>query len=89
MKGDEVIEKGDVLVTNDRIAQVDANIAAPPGARVIDVSGKTIIPGYVDVHAHPKTGREMPQEQEWSIASNLAYGVTTTRNPSGTSRGAS
>ena len=84
MKGDEVIEKGDVLVTNDRIAQVDANIAAPPGARVIDVSGKTIIPGYVDVHAHPKTGREMPQEQEWSIASNLAYGVTTTRNPSGT-----
>jgi Tol biopolymer transport system component/imidazolonepropionase-like amidohydrolase len=84
MKGDEVIEKGDVLVTNDRIAQVGTNLTAPAGARVIDVSGKTIIPGYVDVHAHPKTGREMPEEQEWSIASNLAYGVTTTRNPSGT-----
>jgi Tol biopolymer transport system component/imidazolonepropionase-like amidohydrolase len=84
MKGDEVIERGDVLVTGNRIAQVGTSLAAPAGARVIDVSGKTIIPGYVDVHAHPKTGREMPEEQEWSIASNLAYGVTTTRNPSGT-----
>ncbi len=84
MKGDEVLERGDVLVTNNRIAQVGANLAAPQGARVIDVAGKTIIPGLVDVHAHPKTGREMAPDQEWSIASNLAYGVTTTRNPSGT-----
>lgn len=84
MKGEEVLERGDVLVTNNRIAQVGANLTAPQGARVIDVAGKTIIPGLVDVHAHPKTGREMAPDQEWSIASNLAYGVTTTRNPSGT-----
>ena len=84
MKGEEILERGDVLVTNNRIARVGANIAAPAGARVIDVTGKTIIPGIVDVHAHPKTGREMAPDQEWSIASNLAYGVTTTRNPSGT-----
>jgi hypothetical protein len=62
MRGDEVIEKGDVLVTNDRIAQVGTSLTPPAGARVIDVSGKTIIPGYVDVHAHPKTGREMPED---------------------------
>ncbi len=84
MKGDEVIDRGDILITNNRIAQIGANLSAPNGARVIDVAGKTIIPGLVDVHAHPKTGREMAPDQEWSIASNLAYGVTTTRNPSGT-----
>ena len=83
MKGDEVIERGDILVTNNRIAQVGASIAPPAGAGVIDVSGKTIIPGIVDVHAHPRTGAELAPDQEWSIASNLAYGVTTTRNPSG------
>jgi imidazolonepropionase-like amidohydrolase len=84
MKGDEILERGDVLVTNNRIAAVGASLPVPQGARVIDVSGKTIIPGLVDVHAHPKTGREMAPDQEWSIAANLAYGVTTTRNPSGT-----
>jgi Tol biopolymer transport system component/imidazolonepropionase-like amidohydrolase len=84
MKGDEILERGDVLVTNNRIAQVGPTLTAPQGARVIDVAGKTIIPGLVDVHAHPKTGREMAPDQEWSIAANLAYGVTTTRNPSGT-----
>ncbi|MEO7966580.1 MAG: amidohydrolase family protein, partial [Gemmatimonadaceae bacterium] len=84
MKGDEVLERGDILITNNRIAQIGTSVTAPAGARVIDVAGKTIIPGIVDVHAHPKTGREMAPDQEWSIASNLAYGVTTTRNPSGT-----
>ena len=53
---------------------------------MFDVTGKTIIPGLIDVHAHPRVGREIPPDQEWSIAANLAYGVTTTRNPSG-SRG--
>jgi Tol biopolymer transport system component/imidazolonepropionase-like amidohydrolase len=83
MKGDEVIARGDVLVENGRILQVGRSVRAPAGTRVIDVSGKTIMPGIVDAHAHPKTGAENAPEQEWSIAANLAYGVTTTRNPSG------
>lgn len=83
MNGEEVIERGDILIRNNRIAGVGQNVAASADAQVIDVSGTTIIPGIVDTHAHPKTGAEMAPQQEWSIASNLAYGVTTTRNPSG------
>jgi Tol biopolymer transport system component/imidazolonepropionase-like amidohydrolase len=83
MRGEEVIERGDILVRDNRIAAVGAQLDVPAGARVIDLAGATVMPGIVDVHAHPKTGAEMAPEQEWSIASNLAYGVTTTRNPSG------
>ena len=83
MEGEEVIEAGDIWVQGNRIMEVGAAVSAPAGARTIDVSGATIMPGLVDVHAHPKTGAEMAPTQEWSIAANLAYGVTTTRNPSG------
>lgn len=83
MRGDEVIPRGDVLVEDGRIRGVGRSVRAPAGTRIIDVSGKVIMPGIVDVHAHPKTGAENAPEQEWSIAANLAYGVTTTRNPSG------
>ncbi len=83
MKGNEVIARGDVLVENGRITAVGSSVRTPAGARVINVSGKTVMPGIVDAHAHPKTGSESAPTQEWSIAANLAYGVTTTRNPSG------
>ncbi len=81
MKGDEVIENGDVVVTDDRIVSVGARGAAPAGARVIDVAGKTIIPGFVDVHAHPWPTWGIHETQVWKYLANLAWGVTTTRDP--------
>jgi len=83
MKGDEVIPRGDVVVTNNRIVAVGAegSVTVPAGARTIDVSGKTIMPGLVDVHAHmwPQWGVHSPQPYMYTV--NLAYGVTTTRDP--------
>jgi hypothetical protein len=52
MRGDEVIEKGNIIVEGNRIAAVGASARVPAGAKVIDVTGKTIIPGLIDVHAH-------------------------------------
>jgi Amidohydrolase family len=83
MKGNEVIERGDVVVTNNRISAVGpaGSVTIPSGARTIDVSGTTIIPGWVDVHAHmwPSWGIHKTQVYEYLV--NLAYGVTTTRDP--------
>jgi len=45
------------------------------------VSGKTIIPGFVDVHAHTWPPRGVHQSQVWQYLANLAYGVTTMRDP--------
>ena len=81
MKGDEVIENGDVLVENNRIKAVGKRLSVPAGAKVMDMSGKTIIPGFVDPHAHMWPNWGIHKNQIWIYAANLAYGVTTTRDP--------
>ena len=83
MKGDEIIERGDIVVTDNRITAVGlkGKVQIPAGAKVIDVTGKTIMPGFVDVHAHMWPPRGVHQTQVWQYLANLAYGVTTTRDP--------
>ncbi len=82
MKGDELIERGDVVITDNRIVCVAATgCERPAGAKIIDVSGKTIMPGMVDIHAHPWPTFGVHATQVWKYLANLAYGVTTTRDP--------
>ncbi len=81
MKGMEVIENGDILIKNNRIAQVGTNITAPKGAEIIDLTGKTVTPGFVDTHAHMWPIWGIHKQRVWNYATNLAYGVTTTRDP--------
>ncbi|GAB3540275.1 amidohydrolase family protein [Pontibacter brevis] len=85
MKGDEVIEAGTIVVDGNRIVAVGKNVQVPKDAKVIDANGKTIMPGIVDVHAHLGTFRlGMSPQKQWSYYANLAYGVTTTHDPSST-----
>ncbi len=83
MRGDEVIANGDVLVTDNRIAAVGprGKVAVPAGARRFDVRGKTLMPGLVDAHSHMWAPRGLHQTAVWQYYANLAYGVTTTRDP--------
>jgi Tol biopolymer transport system component/imidazolonepropionase-like amidohydrolase len=83
MKGYEVIENGDILIENNRIIAVGPNgtLDVPAGAKVMDMNGKTIVPGYVDTHAHMWPNWGLHKNQVWLYAANLAYGVTTTRDP--------
>jgi imidazolonepropionase-like amidohydrolase/Tol biopolymer transport system component len=85
---DEVIADGVVLVEGNRIVAVGPRTGAgapvvPADAKVIDVAGKTIIPGLVDVHWHGAQGSDklIPQ-QSWVNLASLAYGVTTLHDPS-------
>ncbi|MEO9871358.1 MAG: amidohydrolase family protein, partial [Ekhidna sp.] len=83
MKGDEVIENGDILIENARIKAVGASgsLDAPNGVKTMDMSGKTITPGFVDTHSHMWPNWGLQKNQVWMYAANLAYGVTTTRDP--------
>src|SRR4051794_21982175 len=49
-----------IIVRGDRIADVGPNAAIPAGARVIDLSAATVLPGMVDAHVHVNTGGETP-----------------------------
>ncbi|TVR34383.1 MAG: amidohydrolase [Balneolaceae bacterium] len=83
MNGYEIIENADLVIRNNRIEAVGerGSVEIPSGAEVMDVSGKTIIPGFVDTHAHVRPFRNLHQPQIWSFLANLAYGVTTLRDP--------
>jgi imidazolonepropionase-like amidohydrolase len=85
MNGDEVIEGGTVIVERNIIRAVGAGDELPVsrGATIIDCEGKTLMPGLVDVHAHMFTFRlGLSPQKQWSYWANLAYGITTTHDPS-------
>lgn len=84
MKGSEVIEDADIVIRNNRIAAIGRRgaVEIPQGAQIIDVTGKTITPGFVDTHYHTQwLIPDIHVSQVWQYVATLAYGVTTTRDP--------
>src|SRR5688572_372906 len=76
IKGGRVIDPSrrldavrDVAITGGRIAAVESNLAAADAASTIDATGRLVVPGLIDVHAHVRA-KEMP-----SIC--LSHGVTS------------
>jgi len=79
-----IIEDGVVLVTDNRIVAVGPadSVEVPDSATVIDVSGKTLVPGFIDTHYHAQwLVPEIHPEEVWQYLATLSYGVTTTRDP--------
>lgn len=87
MKGDEVIEDGVIVLERNRVAAVGKRetVTIPADAKQIDLNGKTIMPGMIDVHAHAgHFSNYLTAQQHWPYFANLAYGVTTMHDPSAT-----
>ncbi|WP_298444571.1 amidohydrolase family protein [uncultured Ferrimonas sp.] len=83
MNGDTVIDNGTVIVTDNKISAVGRDVAIPKGAQEIDISGKTLMPGIFDAHAHGSQGQdEIIPEQNWINFAGLALGVTSIHDPS-------
>lgn len=80
-----VIEDGVVLIEGNRIKAVGrrGEVAVPAGTPTLDATGKTVIPGLIDAHAHGPYGvDEMTPQANWSEMVDLALGVTTRHDPS-------
>lgn len=76
----EVLHDADIIVTGDRITGVGlrGTMAVPVDATIVDIHGRWVVPGFIDTHAHFefRTG-DVLEPHTWSLAANLAYGVTT------------
>lgn len=70
-----------VLIRGERIVDVGAGLPIPSGARVIDLSSATVLPGMVDTHVHVNTGGDTPAERAIIALTNaqidLEAGFTT------------
>ncbi|HEV2044752.1 MAG TPA: amidohydrolase, partial [Sphingomicrobium sp.] len=64
-----------VLASGGKIVAIGAagSIKAPAGARTIDGSGKTLVPGIWDAHMHIG--------DDWDVLANMANGITSFRSP--------
>jgi imidazolonepropionase-like amidohydrolase/Tol biopolymer transport system component len=85
MHGDEVLQNATILIERNRIKAVGAagSVTIPADAKKVDVGGKFIMPGMIDVHAHISTGSSnIVSKGHWPYYANLAFGVTTAHDPS-------
>jgi len=76
-----VLENGDILIENNRIAAVGpaGTLTVPDGTETLDLRGKTIAPGYVSAHAHWAftVQSDLLSMQSPTLAASLAWGVTS------------
>jgi len=78
-----VIDQGTILIDGDRIAAIGDDIKVSGNVKVVDMEGKTIVPGFIEAHYHgPQGTDELVPQQNWKTLATLALGVTTVFDPS-------
>lgn len=90
--GKAPLEHASILIEGGRFTKITSgNLKAPSGARIIDATGKTVLPGLIDMHAHLISGgfdtiseKSMsydPVEQQRALKQMLYWGVTAVYVP--------
>ena len=81
MGGDRILADQNVTVVDDKIASIEPAVGAvvPQEAQVIDASGKFLMPGLGEMHAHLPEPSDPPDYMRTTLALYVANGVTTVR----------
>jgi dihydropyrimidinase len=72
--------KADIYCEDETITRVDRDLSAPPGATVVDASGKFVFPGFIDPHVHiylPFMGTFSKDTYETGSKAAIVGGTTT------------
>ena len=77
--GETTIKNGSVLVEDGTIKEVGASIAVPEGAKVVDLGGKTMLPGIFNCHVHMCSDAGNGRREQISDASAAIRGIKNLR----------
>ena len=79
MRGHEILENADIVIRDNRIEAIGprGQVEIPEGAHEVDAAGRTVLPGYVDIHYHTQwLVNDVHTTQVWQYLANLAFGMT-------------
>ena len=71
----------DVAISGGKIAAVEPSLPEKEARHTISARGLLVTPGLIDIHAHPWPTWGIHETEVWKYLANLAWGVTTTRDP--------
>lgn len=83
--GNRAIDDADILISGDRIKAIGprGSFAVPAGTPERELGGRTVTPGFIDDHDHiGGVRRNVIGYDEWDLPARLAFGVTTSFDPS-------
>jgi len=67
------LKRADVLVEGDRIAAVGPALAAPPGAQLVDATGRIVVPGLANSHTHAASHLARGRAGNWTLEDLLTH----------------
>ncbi|HWR53744.1 MAG TPA: amidohydrolase family protein [Bryobacteraceae bacterium] len=77
---DELSGPAEILVEGNRIASIGRSVKRLPGAQVIDLSDRTVAPGFIDTHVHlTMDAANLVQQTLESSASKALKGLSLAR----------
>ncbi len=75
-----VLDRATIIVNRNKIEAVGVGLTPPAGAQIIDLAGKTVMPGMIDAHGHYNmdlSSLNVVEQDQLGLVANLAYGTTT------------
>ena len=70
----------EILIEGNRISRIDRSVGRPPGARIIDLSDRTVSPGFIDTHVHlTMDAANLPAQTLESSAAKALKGLSIAR----------
>ena len=77
---DALTGPAEILIEGNRITKIERSVGRPPGARVIDLSERTVTPGFIDTHVHlTMDAANLAQQTLQSSAAKALKGLSLAR----------